>query len=149
MSASTLRLWFFDGVVDRPQQKAAHAPHQHPWWQVMCVTGVDYFSSLGYAPGIAIVAAGVVAPQATLLLVLLTLFGALPIYRCVARSSFRGMGSVSMLEKLMRSWWSKFMVLVLLGFAATDFQVTITLSDADGAAHLVQNPLCITICPDR
>jgi hypothetical protein len=146
---TSMRDWFFDGVVDKPETEAEQQAHQHSWWQVMCVTGVDYFSSLGYAPGIAIVAAGVVAPIATLILVLLTLFGALPIYRCVAQESFRGLGSVAMLEKLMKSWWSKGMVLVLLGFAATDFQVTITLSDADGAAHLVQNPLLHNYLPGQ
>jgi len=149
VSKSALHEWFFDGVVDKPESEAELRSHQHHWWQVMCVTGVDYFSSLGYAPGVAIVAAGVVAPQATLLLVLLTLFGALPIYRCVAQSSFRGLGSVAMLEKLTKNWWSKIFVLVLLGFAATDFLVTITLSDADGAAHLVQNPLIHNYLPGQ
>ncbi|MBU6452467.1 MAG: amino acid transporter [Cyanobacteria bacterium REEB67] len=149
LTETSIREWFLDGAVDKPATEQEQKSHQHPWWQVMCVTGVDYFSSLGYAPGIAIVAAGVVAPQATLLLVLLTIFGALPIYRCVAQSSFRGLGSVAMLEKLMKSWWSKGMVLVLLGFAATDFQVTITLSDADGAAHLVQNPLLHAYLPGQ
>ena len=141
--------WLFDGIVDHVPTEQELAAHQHPWWQVMCLTGVDYFSSLGYAPGIAMVAAGVVAPQATLVLVLLTVFGALPIYRVVARESFRGLGSVAMLEKLMKSWWSKVFVLILLGFAATDFLVTITLSDADGAAHLVQNPLLQPYLPGQ
>jgi hypothetical protein len=124
------------------QEKAhGHQDHHYAWWLIMCLCGVDYFSTLGYQPSIAFEGAGTLAPVATLILVLVTLLGALPIYSHVAGETPDGVGSVGMIERMFSGWTAKLAVLVLVGFAATDFVITKTLSAADAAAHLISNPL--------
>ncbi len=135
----SLRQWFLESD-NSPEQLEEASQHTDSWWRVMCLTGVDYFSTLGYQPGIAFLMAGIISPIATFVLVLVTLFVALPIYRQVAARSPHGHGSIIMLEELLPRWRGKVFILFLLGFALTDFVITITLSAADATAHILMNP---------
>ncbi|MGB8476135.1 MAG: hypothetical protein WCE61_18805 [Candidatus Acidiferrum sp.] len=137
LPSTRLGQWFFRGG---PLEEAAPVKETYPWYLVIWLTGVDYFSSLAYQPGIALLAVGVLAPPATLVLILVTLAGALPVYSQVAYRSFAGQGSIAILENLLSGWRAKIFALVLIGFAATDFVITMTLSAADAARHAIENP---------
>ncbi|MBI5176274.1 MAG: amino acid transporter [Candidatus Melainabacteria bacterium] len=138
------KAWFFEGI----KKKSLHGKPDK-WWKVMCLTGTDYFSSMGFQPSISFAAAGYLAPVATLNLIILTLLGALPTYWLVARESPKGQGSFAIFERLLTGWMGKTLVLVLLGFAFTDFVFTITMCAADATAHIVENPFTPAIFHNR
>lgn len=131
------RWLLFGQRLDRPSDQL---PRQ-AWYRVLWLTGVDYFSSLAYQPGIALLAAGALSPIATVLIVGLTLFGALPVYAHVAARSHAGQGTIALLEGAVEGWRGKVLVLSVLGFACTAFVLTISISAADAARHAVENPL--------
>jgi hypothetical protein len=115
-------------------------PFQAAWPAILCVVGLDYMSTLGYVPSIAFDTTGRLAPLVMTVVVLVTVLGALPIYFYLCRRSPHGKGSLVLLERLIPGWRGKLLVLVLLGFAATDLIFTRTFSVADAAEHLIHGP---------
>src|SRR5215217_6445637 len=112
----------------------------NPWPLVLCLVGVDYFSTLAYLPSIATEAAGPWAPIAAAGVVLVTFLFALPVYWYIVGRSPEGRGAAGLLEDATPGWAGKLIVLSLLGFAAADFVITRSLSLADAAIHLINNP---------
>src|SRR6266849_7829485 len=119
--------------------KSAPARRQSFWPWVLCLVGLDYFSTLAYQTSIAFESAGSAAPLATAVVVLVTFLGAVPVYCYVAGRSPHGQGAIGLLERSVHGWFGKLLIVVLLGFAATDFVITKTLSVADAAEHLIHN----------
>src|SRR5579864_4474224 len=110
------------------------------WWLVLCLIGLDYFSTLAYLPSLAVEAAGPLAPFAAFLVVAVTLLAALPVYLYVVGRSPHGRGGTGVIERLVPGWAGKLLVLLILAFVATDYVVTQNLSVADAAEHLRANP---------
>jgi hypothetical protein len=106
----------------------------------LSLVGLDYFSTLAYLPSIAVDAAGPLAPMATLVIVVVTIAMALPVYWYVVGRSPHGQGATGLLDRSIQGWRGKVLVLVLMGFVATDFVVTRSLSIADATTHVIHNP---------
>lgn len=110
-----------------------------PWWVILALVGLDYFSSLAYLPSLALEHAGKYAPLAALGVVAVTLLAAVPVYWYVVGRSPHGKGVVGLLEARTRGWTGKFLILVLLGFVATDYVLTRSVSTSSAATHLTAN----------
>jgi hypothetical protein len=122
------------------ESKALAPARSYLWWMVLGLVGLDYFSSLAYLPSMAVEKNRLLAPLAAAGVVAATLFGALPIYLYVVGRSPTGTGATGLLERLVHGWRGKLLILILLGFIATDFVITRSLSLADAAVHLIHNP---------
>ena len=111
----------------------------HRWYKVMWLTGVDYFSTLGYQPGIALLAAGALRRSRPS-----SWSSSRSSARCRStRRSPRRSRTARARSRCSRTCCrleGQDLVLVLLGFAATDFVITMTLSAADAAKHAIENP---------
>src|SRR5262245_9082888 len=131
---------FDDGQCMTPEVQRPLSATTNHWRLVLCLVGLDYFSTLAYLPSLAVAAAGALAPLAALAVVLITLCIALPIYGYIVGRSASGRGAAGLLEQVMPGWGGKLIVLTMLGFAAADFVITRSLSVADAAMHLSHNP---------
>jgi hypothetical protein len=127
---------------------SAHAAPRptFPWWVILCLVGLDYFSTLAYLPSIAVsqmmrFSIPALAPIAAVGVVLVTLLAALPVYWYVVGRSPHGKGGIGLLEQRAHGWRGKVLILVLLGFVATDYVMTRSLSVSDAATHLLGNPI--------
>lgn len=116
-------------------------PTGNAWWLVLCLIGLDYFSTLAYVPSLAVQAVGPLAPFAAIVIAAVTLMAALPVYVYVVGRSPHGRGATGLLERLIPGWTGKLLILLLLAFVATDYVVTQNLSVADAAEHVRGNPL--------
>ncbi|MFO0815545.1 MAG: amino acid transporter [Gemmatales bacterium] len=115
-------------------------PVGHAWGLVLCLVGIDYFSSLAYLPSLANEVAGPLAPLAVAGVVVVTLLLALPAYLYVVGRSSDGRGATGLMQKSIAGWRGKFLILVMMGFVAADFIITRSLSTSDASVHLLANP---------
>src|SRR5919197_1317625 len=118
----------------------ARGVRTYAWWLILCLVGLDYFSTLAYLPSIAIEPGSSLAPLAALGVAAVTLLLALPVYAYVVGRSPHGEGATGLLERHVHGWLGKVLILVLLGFVATDYVITRSLSVADATRHLLDNP---------
>jgi hypothetical protein len=128
---------FNSPTVGRP---SAHRLPTFPWWTVLCLVGLDYFSSLAYLPTLAVHAVNALAPMAAIAVAIITLVAAVPVYFYVVGRSPHGEGGTGLLDHNLHGWVGKCLILFVLGFVATDFVVTRTLSVSDASSHILHNP---------
>jgi hypothetical protein len=119
--------------------KAGKGEEHHAWWQVVRLTGVDYFSTLVYIPGIAVATADTVARRHAADRTVIAVRDVAHVPRRRGGEPARtGIDRHAPEVDLVLE--GKVFVLCLLGFVATSWVITITLSASDATAHVVENP---------